>query len=61
MNEVLNLILELVAIIGMVPYIAVVATVLILVPLRSFLPYREGSSEMHSSFAGLKYLSFVGI
>ena len=61
MDEVFDLVLELVAVIGIVPYVAVVATILTLVPLCSFLPYRERSSEMHSSFTGLKYLSSVGI
>ena len=60
-NEILNFILELVAVIGIMPYVAVVATILTLVPLCSFLPYREWSSEMHSSFSGLKYLRSVGI
>ena len=60
-NEVLNLIIELMAVIGVVPYVAVIATKLILVSLYPFLPYREGFSEVYPSFAGLKYLSHVCI
>ena len=60
-NEVLNLSLELVAVVGVMPYIAVVATILILVSLCSLLPYREGPSKMYSSFTSLKYLGSIGI
>ena len=45
-DEVLDLILELVAVVGVVTYVAVVATLLILVPLPSLLLYREGPSKM---------------
>ena len=60
-DEVFDLVLELVAITGIMAYVAVVATILTLVSLHSFLPYREWSCKMHSSFTGLKYLRSVSI
>ena len=61
MDEVLDLILELVVVIGVVPYVTVVATILIMVPLRSLLLYREGPSKMYSHLTSLKYLNYIGI
>ena len=60
-DEVFDLILELMAVVGVVPYVAVVATILILVPVYSLFPYREGPSKLCTSLTGLKYLSSVGI
>ena len=60
-DEVLNLILEFVVVIGVVSYVAVVVKILILVLLCSLLPDKEGSSEMYPSFTSLKYLSSIRI
>ena len=49
------------AVISVVPYVVVIATKLSLASLCPFLPYGEGFSEMYPSFAGLKYLSPIGI
>ena len=60
-DEVLDLILEFVVVIDVVPYVTVVATVLILVLFCSILLYKEGPSKVYSSFTSLKYLSSISI
>ena len=60
-DEVLDLILEFMAVVGVMSYIAVVVTILVLVPLYSLLPDGEGSSEVDPPFASLKYFSFISI
>ena len=60
-DEVLYLILEFMAIIGVMSYVAVVATILVLVLLCSLLPYGEGSSKVDQSFTSLKYFSSISI
>ena len=49
-DEILYLIFEFIAIISVMYYVAVVATILVLVPLCSLLLYGEWSSEMGLSF-----------
>ena len=59
-DEILYLILEL-AIVGVVSYVAVIATILVLVPLSSLLLYGKGSSEVDPPFIRLKHLSSIGV
>ena len=60
-DEILDLILEFVVVIGVMSYVAVVATILVLIHLCSLLPYGEGSYEVDPSFDRLKYFSSIGI
>ena len=60
-DEVLNLILEFVTVIGVMSYVAVVVTILVLFPLCSLLLDREGSSKVDPPFASLKYFSSFSI
>ena len=60
-NEILYLIIEFMAVIGVMSYVAVVATILVLVPLFFLFPYGKGSSEVDLPFASLKHFSSIGI
>ena len=60
-DEVLNLILELVAVVSVMPYVTMITTILTLVPVCSLFPYREWPSKMYPSFTGLKYLGSIGV
>ena len=60
-DEILNLILEYMAIIGVMSYVTMVATILVLAPLCSLLSYGEGFSEMDPPFVSLKHFSSIGI
>ena len=58
-DEVFDLILEFIAVAGVMSYVAVAAIILIMVFLCSFLLDGEGSSEVDPSFISLKY--FISI
>ena len=60
-DEILYLILEFVAVIGIMFYVMVVATLLVLVPLCSLFPDGEVSSEVDLPFLSLKYFSSISI
>ena len=60
-DEILYLIFEFMAIVGVMSYVAMVATILVLVPLCSLLLYGEWSVEMGPSFVSLKHLSSIEI
>ena len=60
-NEILYLILEFMAVVGVMSYVAVATTILLLVPLCYLLPYREGSFEVDPSFTSLKHFSSIDI
>ena len=60
-DEVLDLILEFVAVVGVMSYVAVVATILVMVLFCSLLPDGEGSSKVDQSFTSLKYFSSISI
>ena len=60
-DEALDLILEFVAVVGVLSYVMMVATILILVLLCSLLLDKKGSSKVYSSFTSLKYLSSISI
>ena len=60
-DEILNLILEFVAVIGVMSYVVVVATILVLIPLCSLLLDKEGSFEVEPSFSSLKYFNSISI
>ena len=53
-DEILYLILEFMTIIGVMPYIAVIATIFVLVHLCSFLLYGEEPSKVDLPFIGPK-------
>ena len=60
-DEIFYLILEFMAVVGVMSYVAVLAKILVLVPLCSVIPYGEGSSEVDPPFASLKHFSSIGI
>ena len=60
-DEILYLIIEFMAIVGVVSYVTVVGTILVLVPFCSLLLYGEGSSEVDPPFVSLKYFNSIGI
>ena len=60
-DEILYLVLEFVAVIGVMSYVTVVTTILILVPLCSLFLDGEGSSKVDPPFASLKYFSSISI
>ena len=60
-DEILYLILKFVAVVGVVSYVTVIATILILVPLYSLFPNGEGSSEVDPPLISLKHLNAIGV
>ena len=60
-NEILYIIFRFMTIIGVMSHVMVIATIFVLVPLCSLLPYGEGPSEVDPPFISLKRLSSISV